>query len=343
MRQALRHANRPVDEDYLRSSIFSCRNVHGDVEWSHHCQGSCLDNGWDTSDSCESILAGARPGSTSVRLITYNIRYAATSLAPGIPGEKPWSVRRPRIGAQLRFIAAGQQGPFFCLQEVLHSQLKDIQAELGPSWAFIGRGRGANEFDGEATPIFYRTTDWTCDRSEVRWLSPTPGQYSVGWDASLPRIVTMGEFSNKRTGARVVIFSTHLDHLGTTARRESAHLLSRFAREWNIGEASPVFIAGDFNSKPDEEAYRIMTAPGSGLHDVSDFVPVSSRHGNRLTYTTFGEPDEVSGFLDYIFVKNSLNGRVSVKGFSILANSFDDGILLSDHRPIVADLQIGSK
>ncbi|QPG94082.1 hypothetical protein C2857_004534 [Epichloe festucae Fl1] len=278
-----------------------------------------------------------------LRLVSFNIRFA-TNKSERVLGEQPWEVRCPKVCAQLRFISAGHESPFLCLQESLYSQLNDMQAQLGKPWAHIGRGRGKGETDEEFSPIFYRSDTWACEHSETRWLSSTPERPSRGWDAALNRIVTIGLFSHRATDAKVVVMSTHFDHVGVEARKNSAKLLIKFADEWSRGRdraqppPSAVLVGGDFNSQPDDEAYKMMTAPGSGMSDVSDLVPESKHYGNRLTYTSFGEPSEHPQRIDFLFVQEPTTAKVET--FGVLANSFDDQIRFSDHRPVVSDLHI---
>lgn len=290
------------------------------------------------SESSLKMDISSRGSSMPLRMVTFNIRYATDD---PVLGERPWSVRCPKLCAQLQFITEGHESPFLSLQEALYSQVKDIQSHLGDSWSHIGRGRGQGETDGEFSPIFYRSDSWKLERSETRWLSETPGKPSKGWDAVLNRIVTMGEFSHKRTGTRVVVMSTHFDHVGVEARQNSAKLLIKFAKEWTQGrdeEPSAVLIGGDFNSTPDDAAYKTITAPGSGMSDISDLVPESKRYGNTLTYTSFGEPTEWPQRIDFLFIQEPRTARI--KSFGVLSNSFDDQIRVSDHRAVVADVDI---
>ncbi|PFH55482.1 hypothetical protein XA68_18192 [Ophiocordyceps unilateralis] len=275
-----------------------------------------------------------------LRIVGFNIRYATDQ---PVGDEKPWKVRCPKICNQLRFITADRESPFVCLQEVLHSQLNDIQADLGCPWAHIGRGRGEREEDGEYSPILYRADAWKCIRNETRWLSPTPRVPSRGWDAVLNRIVTMGLFCHRATGTRVVVMSTHFDHVGVKARANSARLLIEFAKEWSAGHdeaarPSAVLIGGDFNSPPDDEAYQTMTAPDSGMSDVALLVPENRRYGNEMTYTSFGEPNEKPMRIDFLFIQEPRTATINT--FGVLANSFDDMIRLSDHRAVVADVDV---
>ncbi|CAH0018325.1 unnamed protein product [Clonostachys rhizophaga] len=273
-----------------------------------------------------------------LRLITYNIRYASKH---PVANEKPWEIRCPKLVTQLKFITEGHDSPFICLQEVLDSQVHDVQRGLGAGWGHIGRGREKGETDGEFSPIFYRSSTWRLTRYETRWLSKTPDRPSRGWDAYYNRIVTMGEFAHRTTNTTVIVMSTHFDHMGAIAREHSADLLIKFAKEWSAAseaDVSAVLIGGDFNSAPDDDSYRRMTAPGSGMSDIADLVPDSRKYGNRLTYTSFGEPEYGSARIDFLFIKEPRTALV--KSYGVLANQFEDGVLISDHRPVVADLEV---
>jgi endonuclease/exonuclease/phosphatase family metal-dependent hydrolase len=285
-------------------------------------------------------MATSNPESLPVRLVTLNIRYATDN--PG-PGEEPWSVRCPRLCAQLKFITSGHDSPFVCLQEVLHSQLTDIQESLGPSWGHIGQGREDGKEAGEYSPIFFRKDRWECECKKTYWLSPTPDVPSKGWDADLERIVTMGSFRHTQTGTVVVLMSTHFDHRGEVAREESARLLLKLSRIWPeecVPEAPPpVLLGGDFNSTPTGRAYKVLTTPGSGMRDISDLIPEDAKYGNReITFTSFGDPDEQPARIDFLFVRATENLRFLT--CAILPNRFDDNVYLSDHRPVVADMEL---
>jgi endonuclease/exonuclease/phosphatase family metal-dependent hydrolase len=130
--------------------------------------------------------------------------------------------------------------------------------------------------------------------------------------------------------------STHLDHQGEVAREESARLLLKLANAWS-NPCTPLFLGGDFNSTPTGRAYKILAAPGSGMRDISELVPDDAKYGNpHITYTSFGQPDEKPGRIDFLFAQNPQGLKFST--FSILPNRFDDQVYLSDHRPVVADV-----
>ncbi|KAH6689393.1 endonuclease/exonuclease/phosphatase family protein [Verticillium dahliae] len=213
------------------------------------------------------------------------------SSGEALPVRVSWQVRCPKICTQLDFITRGHDSPFLCLQEVLYPQLLDIQAGLGEGWGYVGIGRDDGDRLGELSPVFYRVDTWKCEVFKNYWLSETPDRPSKGWDAALPRIVTVGEFVHKRTGQRAVVMSTHFDHLGVVAREQSAKLILRIAAH--------------------------MVAKGSGMADAHALVPAEKRYGNELTYTSFDEPDQQAVRIDFIFVKVPSDVKVrAAKGSS---------------------------
>ncbi|VBB75419.1 Putative protein of unknown function [Podospora comata] len=282
----------------------------------------------------------ATRGPLPIRLITFNVRYATKT---PVPGEEPWSIRCPKLCSQLKFITSGQDSPFICLQEVLYSQLTDIQDRLGNAWRHIGQGREDGKQAGEFSPIFFRVDHWECERQKTYWLSKTPDLPSKGWDAALERVVTVGLFRHKDTGARVVVMSTHFDHRGKVAREESAKLLLEISRTWTAsasrGTQVPAFLGGDFNSTPSDGAYKVLAAPDSGMTDISQLVQQDDRYGNQdITYTSFGEAEETPKRIDFLFVRESQ--QFTSRNFGILPNRFDDMVYLSDHRAVVADMEL---
>ncbi|KLU92307.1 endonuclease/exonuclease/phosphatase [Magnaporthiopsis poae ATCC 64411] len=303
-----------------------------------------------------------------LRLITHNVRFATDNPSPG---ERPWSERCPRLCAQLAFNTIGRDASIICLQEALCRQLLDVVDHLNghnyPDWTHLGVGRDDGQKAGEHSPILYRNSAWVREQQRTYWLSETPDTPSRGWDADLPRIATVARLRHRGSGRAVVVISTHLDNFGQVARRESAKLLLRIAAEWAKGGGGPVrdwdadmdvsgaadgasmypvFLGGDFNSKPDGAAYQEMTAPGSGMADVSTLLREEEWYGNHdVTYTSFGEPNETPAKIDFLFVRvPGPSAAVRVLTFGVLANRFDDdGVYLSDHRAVVADVEISDE
>jgi endonuclease/exonuclease/phosphatase family metal-dependent hydrolase len=323
-----------------------------------------------------------------LRILSFNIRYATTS---PFTNERPWSERFPLVLNQLqhetRFLdgTAPDVRPaaaVICLQEVLHNQLIDILNGLNelpspsssgenpadsPIWAHVGVGRDDGHTKGEYSPIIYPVKIFRLIQSETVWLSPTPDKPSKGWDAGSIRILTVAVLEHKSTGQRVLASATHLDNAGPISRKNSVGIildtLKRVHKDWAIDDILPIFLAGDFNSFPDQEAYLRMAA-SDYMHDLQKFVNPKRRYGEQSTFTGF-EPDkdrDEQGRIDFIWLgpkdrvcsppqdrKSLLSGKEIGKncswvvgGYGVLPNVFEDGVYLSDHRCVVGDVHLRS-
>ncbi|KAL1973043.1 hypothetical protein VTN31DRAFT_6585 [Thermomyces dupontii] len=295
----------------------------------------------------------AREEPLSVRVLTHNIRYAATDR---FEGEEPWEVRRQYVVNQLNFHTRHPAESFICLQEVLHGQLVDVLAGLNDAsvpedqhWSYIGVGRDDGKQAGEYSPIFYRPAVWTLLHWETIWLSKTPDRPSKGWDAANIRILTVGVFQHRVSGRTVLALNTHFDHVGVTARQESARLVLKKIDEYRNGQngtaISGVFFAGDLNSPQDDGAYQELTDSDASLRDTHSLVDAPKRYGNELTYTGFGSKATPSR-IDYIFLgpwTGNAPTRLpwTVQSYAVLPNKFDDGVSISDHRAVVVDAVLG--
>lgn len=276
------------------------------------------------------------------RLLSYNIRWAV----PDPSGdEPPWSDRAPKLAAQLSYETAGRPESLVCMQEVIASQLSDIETALGEPWSSIGVGRDDGLSGGEFSPILYRPDTWSLVSNTTYWLSSTPDVIgSVGWDAALPRVVTVGQFRHLKTDLPLVYMCTHFDHVGTVAREQSARLLVRLAESYAASasadgeDPTPVFLGGDLNITPDNPAFLEMIADGH-YQDVRDVVDPSRIHGHFKTYTAFEErPYDQNTRIDHIFVWRPEVRDMEILSYGVLENRFDDGLWISDHRPVAVDV-----
>ncbi|KAF7901484.1 hypothetical protein EAF00_003705 [Botryotinia globosa] len=279
--------------------------------------------------------------SIPIRVLTHNIRYATES---PFKGEELWSVRCPRLCSELVFNSTIPE-TFICLQEVLHSQLVDIHDALnegpGSPWSRLGVGRDDGKEAGEYSPIFYRPAVWHLVLYQTFWLSETPEKPSFGWDAGSIRILTIGIFMHRKTNETIIIMSTHLDNAGPISRQKSAEIiLEKVDHYKSIYTPAALLLAGDFNSPPDDGAYKTMTSSTSGMADVRDLVPVKKRYGNEMTFTSFGYVDNTPTRIDFIF--SAKHTPVNYGTYAVLSNRYDDGVYLSDHRAVVADIEVST-
>ncbi len=274
------------------------------------------------------ILQSCSPGiesSSQIRVMSYNIKFDDKN--DEVNG---WDQRKKRVLNLLTFY----EPDFVGTQEGLSNQLEYLDAGL-ESTAWIGVGRTDGNMEGEFSAIFYNTKKFelVADSDSTIWLSETPSTPSKSWDAALPRILTWGKFRSKNDGKEFFVFNTHFDHIGDTARAESAKLIVETIN--NVAGEEPVILTGDFNAVEKSLPYQNLTASDSGLADAF-YITKLPHLGPLFTFEGF----EVMGSdqkrrIDYIFV----NDNVEVQKHAFLSD-FRNGRYPSDHLPVIADITL---
>jgi endonuclease/exonuclease/phosphatase family metal-dependent hydrolase len=256
-----------------------------------------------------------------IRIMSYNIRLDVKS-----DGENQWDKRKEKVVAMLNY----NEPDFIGGQEVMHHQLEYMLQNLD-GYSHIGVGRDDGKQAGEYSCILYRKDKFDMLKQSTFWLSPTPDSVSKGWDAAIVRVCSYGLFRSKKTKQLFWVFNTHFDHIGKQARLESAKLIVRKIKELNT-KNYPVFLSGDFNSRPDEPPAQYMMENMQNARAISSVV-----HGDADTWNAFKFGEKPNGCIDYIFCSN--DKRISVKKFATLTDSYDMKYL-SDHFPIMAIVMI---
>ncbi|HVT45394.1 MAG TPA: endonuclease/exonuclease/phosphatase family protein [Thermoanaerobaculia bacterium] len=277
------------------------------------------------------LLAGCAtavpvPPADSIRVMTFNIRLDLAS-----DGDNAWPHRKDAVASMIRFHGADLVG----LQEALPEQLRDLDALL-PDFSRFGAGRGADRL-GEHCAILYRRDRFELLAHDTFWLSETPEvPGSKGWDAAYERIVTWGRLRDRRSDEVFLHVNTHLDNVGSEARREGARLLLRrvdgVAGSDRTGVA--IVVTGDFNDTPRSEPWLLMTA--GGFDDALD-RSLCPHHGPASTWNGF-TAIEAGRRIDFVFVR----GDVAVLQHAVLSDTFDAHRFPSDHLPVIAELRIGA-
>jgi endonuclease/exonuclease/phosphatase family metal-dependent hydrolase len=250
-----------------------------------------------------------------LRLMTYNIRFANPADAP-----HTWPARNPLVVDQILEFDADIIG----LQEALHQQVLDLEKDL-PGYEWIGVGRDDGRKAGEYSPLFFKTDRFSLSESGTFWLSDTPEQISVGWDAALPRIATWATLTDRTTQDQLLVINTHFDHIGKTARLNSIKLLANFLRE-HLAAHKHLILMGDLNTGPDDEPYKWLMEQNL----LSDpFYEAEHRIGPVGTFNAFNYAHQ-SERIDYIF----LDPMLKAQQYKVLMESYN-GILPSDHWPVM--------
>ena len=215
--------------------------------------------------------------------MTYNIRNSRAN-----DGVNKWESRRERLVALIRKVNPDVLGT----QEVLLDQLKYLNKSLNDYTSF-GVGRNNGKHAGEHSAIFYRTAKYEFLTGGNFWLSETPAiAGSKSWDAAITRICSWVKLKEKQTGEEFLVFNTHFDHKGKTARRKSAELLMNMID--SLAKELPVIVTGDFNFTPTDIAYNTLTSSGK-LTD--SFVPANTNE----TACGFSVANTKCSRIDYIF------------------------------------------
>ncbi|MET8945173.1 endonuclease/exonuclease/phosphatase family protein [Streptomyces sp. NPDC004542] len=266
--------------------------------------------------------SAAKPAGRRLDVMTFNLRVASAT------EPNSWAARRPVMRALLRREAPDIIGT----QEGLYRQLRDIHADLGPHYDWIGTGREGGSHD-EAVAVFYDARRLAPLEHDTFWLSDTPEVIASNtWGAAFPRIATWVRFRDLRDDGREFhLLNTHLDHRGQYARERAAALIGRRIAE--LGLSLPFLVTGDFNSA----AHRSQvydTLLEAGLVDTWDAAaersePYATFHGYRPLV-----PD--GDRIDWILATPGVTThRAAVNTFA------RDGQFPSDHLPVQASVTLG--
>lgn len=275
------------------------------------------------------VCALSEDSSNTVRVMTYNIRY--NNAGDGI---NAWPNRKDHVA---EMIGKKYQADLAGLQEALKGQIDDLAQRL-TDYGWVGVCREDGKEKGEATPIFYRKERFELQESKTFWLSETPEiAGSKSWDSSLPRIVTWGKFLDRKNRQFFYFFNTHFDHIGGTARIESAKLIMKKVTE--IAGNQPVILTGDFNTQEKSVPYLILTGKaekadsGFSLND-SRYLSQTPHVGPTSTtnnWTKYGPPETK---IDFIFISSG----ITVLNHRVMEDRYDERFP-SDHLPVLAEVR----
>lgn len=269
-----------------------------------------------------SIFANSQ---TDIKVCTFNIRNSGED-----DGANSWIARKPIIAAFLK----REQNDIICFQEVLTNQLEFLVGNL-KNYSYYGVGRNDGKTKGEYAPVFYNKNRFTLLTSKTIWLSPTPSVAgSVGWDAVTQRIATFAYLYDRDDNINILVVNTHLDHIGVTARAEGVKLILKNIKQYN--PTGKTIFTGDFNSTPDEEAYKIASGSWRTIQKLYDSRTNATKKvmGSKQSFTGFGT-QKGEYIIDHIFYDNNF------KAASYTINEVQENeVYISDHYPVTAVLNV---
>ncbi len=303
---------------------------------------------------------------TRIRAMSYNVRYDNRN-----DHHDAWYARAAGVLNLVRFHHPDVVG----FQEPLPGQRRDLSDGL-PEYEFVGRGRRVDD-KGEGCPVAVRRDRWTIVDDGTFWLSETPAEPSVGWDAAHPRIATWARLERRndrsdepsvsdRLDRSVVFVNTHLDHQGTRSRTEAARLLRRRSSDLRTsdddrvgendwGDAAVVFV-GDLNATAGSPPHRVLTgdvpegdATAADPGDTETAADAASERYEPLVDAAatadvrHGPTTSITDFSQLIAERRIdhvlVSADVEVEAFATLADRDERGRYPSDHLPVLARLR----
>lgn len=262
-------------------------------------------------------------GSSIAKVITFNIRLDTD-------GDKmdQWKYRKASMVDYL----ISEDADFIGVQEALYHQVAYLDSML-TGYKYIGVGRDDGKKGGEFMALFYKTKTWSIESKNTFWLSETPSQCSKGWDAMCFRVCTWGKFTNKKTGKKIIINNTHLDHKGTIARAKSVDLLISHVKGFK--DKCPVLLIGDFNFSPDDSLFATLNRK---LLD-SKLLAESVLESNPGTFNGFDSGEYGPPYkdrIDYVFFRE----EKKVLEYKVPIILTGGGGHISDHFPVIVTFEL---
>lgn len=257
------------------------------------------------------------PCATEIRVASYNIRMDTPR-----DSLNAWPHRKENVKALIRY----HDFDIIGTQEGFIHQLKGI-LEL-PEYAYFGAGRDDGKQAGEHSAIIYKKDRFRIVDSGNFWLSETPEKPGLGWDATCcNRICSWAKFADKNTEKEFYVFNVHFDHQGVIARQESGKLMVAKIKE--IAKDVPVICTGDFNSTPETEQIKGMSALLNDAYSITKQPP----YGPVGTTNAFRFTAPMKNRIDYVFVSR----QFEVLKYAVLTDAKNQRYP-SDHLPVVADV-----
>ncbi len=275
--------------------------------------------------AASSIAALAATPAESLRVMSFNIRYANTA-----DGADAWSQR-----TELFFNTVNAFGPdLIGFQEVIAVQHDAITARLS-DYAFTGVARDDGKRKGEWSPIGYRKSRFTAVAQGDFWLSETPETIgSKSWDAAITRICSWVRLRETATGREFIFANTHFDHKGVVARQEASRVIS--TRLPLIAAHLPALLTGDLNINEDNPAYAVLTRPTApeAIRWIDAFRAVHpTRAPDELTFHAF-KGGTIGSRIDFIFHTADFTTTAAAIDRTARAGRYP-----SDHYPVTAVLR----
>ncbi|KAI7869881.1 Endonuclease/exonuclease/phosphatase [Spinellus fusiger] len=311
-----------------------------DIEPDHH---QVVDLVSLLSDDYEWIGAGREDGKQAGEYCAVFYKRESVSVedwkvfwlseTPDVPGSKSWDASHPRIATQVEFKRG--DGSLFTLINT-HFDHRGLRAREEAAKLLLQHIKGI-----ESVVIVLGDFNSPEDDPAYITLTHAHNQQRKDFNTTFRHLVELNKkiASNSKTAGLPIRTSdngmtlpTHhvfrkgefLQHLKS---QEEQQAQADNGQEEEQQQQLPVLL---------DTRYELVTR----LTEEQARASLSGPFGYAETFTSFGVGQDAETAplrLDYIFVmKNSVS--VKVKSFAVLPNQYDDGLYISDHRPVLATL-----
>jgi len=277
--------------------------------------------------ACLAALYGCKekfkPVDQDIKVMTFNVR----TIGYEDSSEKFWDNRKELVKDTILKYSPDLIG----FQELKISQYDFMKSNLTEYGYYgencMGEGDAATALGGY-NAIFFKTDRFEFVDSRTLWLSETPNEVSVGWDAKVNDYRTLTEIKikdklNKKT---VTFINTHFMFNAPVAVEESSRMLKNIAEENGGG----VIMTGDFNYQEGTPNYNIVIS--GNLADTRQLTEDTDSGGTFHGFNgTLDSPWPVP--IDFIFVTDTFFDAVS---YRIIRDKSPEGYYPSDHYPVLS-------
>lgn len=254
-----------------------------------------------------------------LKVVSYNVR--------GVDdGENRMIVdRAPR----LKEVVTKRDPDLIGFQEVKPAWEEHIIEDYGEAYDYLLIYRDERGSLKESSPVLWKKDKFEKIDGGIFWLSETPDEMSMGWDAKYYRICTWVKLKVKETDKKLMFCSVHLD-TASEANTKGAEVLVDRLKEMGGFTEYPVVMVGDFNTGPWKGGYVSLME--------SDLIgDVNADLDNDQTSTNDGYNRGKSGrIIDYCFYTLK---RMQPLKYEVI-NEVVYGGYVSDHCGLYSEIQM---
>ncbi|KAG2207914.1 hypothetical protein INT47_010898 [Mucor saturninus] len=247
---------------------------------------------------------------------------------PEVAGSKGWDARHPRTATQVTFTRTADDAKFTVFNA--HLDHKGLESREEASKLILNRAREA----GDLGAVFL-LGDLNSTESDPAYLTLTGSKYEHS-KGSNDTLANLQELNNTCASAY-----TNKTGIPTSTEEGNIHLPTH--RVIRPGQILANLKKQKKEQEEQEKAEKFFLdaqyALKTRLNTKGEQGTLSGPFGYRDTFTSFGSGDEFKRApirIDFIMALESNVTKVKVLLLAVLPNQFDDGLIISDHRPVLA-------